>query len=203
MTMIGELRSNFRLRIGLALIAGIVWLSLLLDLRDQNSALIDRYRQTASQLARFDTQQKQSQWVTRAQQAQSALADAERRIWQNPTLGLTQAEMRDWLIQQLLQAKAANYTVKVSESGNDSAGDNKNGKSDDSPADLIQVRAKLEFNADTKALSSLLAAFANAEHQIAVESLIVKQPRTEVSVVSWYKLQPVVPVSAAPQASAH
>lgn len=197
MNFLNELRSNYRLRIGLALIVGIVWLSLLLDLREQNSAQIDQYRQTASQLARFDSQQKQTQWVTRAQEATGALTKAESRLWQNPTLGMTQAEMRDWLLQQLQQAKATRFAVKVSESG-DERGENKNnGKSDDAPAGLVRVRAKLEFNTDSVALNSLLGALANAERQIVVESLTVKQPRTELTVAAWYKLQPVAPASDA------
>lgn len=201
MNFLGELKHNYRLRIGLALIAGIVWLSLLLDLRDLNSALIDQYRKTAAQLARVDTQQKQTQWITRAQEAKDALAGAESRVWQNPTLGLTQAEMRDWLLRQLQQAKAERYTVKVSESG-EAQSDSKNGKSSDSPADLIRIRAQIEFNTNPVVLNNLLSALANAEHQVVVETLRVKQPRTELTVASWYKLQPVVqptvPASSAP-----
>lgn len=203
MNFIGELRSNNRLRIGLTLIMAIVWLSLLLDLSDENKALVDRYRQTASQLARFDSQQKQTQWLTRAQDAKDVLASAESRVWQNPTLGLTQAEMRDWLLRQLLQAKAAQPTVKVSESGGDKSKNN-GSKSTDSPTDLVRVRAEVEFNTDPAALSNFLAALANAEHQVVVESLAVKQPRTNLTVASWHKLQPIAPAanvspSSAPQ----
>jgi|GEM_PF-5072664 len=200
MNFIVALRSNPRLRIGLVLIVGIIWLSLLLDLRDQNTALLDRYKQTAAQLSRFSAQQKQTQWMTRAQDAKDVLAVVEQRLWQNPTLGLTQAEMRDWLMQQLLQAKAAQYTVKVSESGGDK-GDAKGSKSTDAPADLIRVRAQIEFNTNPDVLDGLLSRLADADHQVVVESLSVKQPRTELTVASWYKVQPVAPASSA-QASA-
>lgn len=195
MNFLNELRSNYRLRIGLTLIVGIVWLSLLLDLNEQNRAKFDQYRQTASQLARFDSQQKQTQWVARAQEATDALTKAESRVWQNPTLGVTQAEMRDWLVQQLQQAKAARFAVKVSESGSEGSDNKTNDKSDDAPTDLVRVRAKLEFNTDSVALNNLLRALANAERQIVVESLAVKQPRTEMTVAAWYKLQPAVPAS--------
>lgn len=201
MNFLNELRSNYRLRIGVALIASIVWLSLLLDLRDQNNALIDQYRQTASQLARFNSKQKQTQWLTRAAQAKDALASAEAGVWQNPTLGLTQAEMRDWLLRQLLQSKALQYKVKVSESGGDN-GDSKNGKSSDSLPDLIRVRAQIEFNTDPTVLNSFLSALANAEHEVVVETLKVKQPRTELTVASWHKLQPVVSASNAASVTA-
>lgn len=189
MNFISQLRSNYRLRIGLALIVGIVWLSLLLDLRDQNTALTDRYRQIASQLARFGSQQKQTQWLTRAQDAKDVLENAESRVWQNSTIGLTQAEVRDWLLRELMQAKAVQYTVKVSESGGDK-NDNRD-KSEDQPADLIRVRAEIEFNTDPTALSNLLAEIANAEHQVVVESLNVKLPRTTMTVASWHKLQAI------------
>jgi hypothetical protein len=194
MNFINELRSNYRLRIGLTLIAGIVWLSMLFDLHDKNNASLDQYRQTASQLARFNVQQKQTQWITRAHDAVDALTGAEARLWQNPTLGLTQAEMRDWLLRQLLRAKAAQYTVKVSESGADKV-EQKSDKTGDSGSDLVRVRAAIEFNTDPTALNSFLSELAVAEHEIAVESITVKQPRTVMTVVSWYKLQPAMPAT--------
>lgn len=204
MSLGSELRSNYRLRIGLALIGGILWLLWLLDLRDENSASLDRYRQTASQLARFNSQQKQTQWLTRAQEAKETLTVAEGRIWQNPTLGLTQAEMRDWLLRQLQQAKTLNPMVKVSESGgDDKSNDHKNGKADDSsPTDLVMVRAQIEFNTNPKALNNLLAALSNAERQVVVEALSVKQPRTTMTVAIWCKLQPAAVVPAATASAA-
>jgi hypothetical protein len=186
MNFFNQLRSNYRLRIGLTLIIGIVWLSLLLDLRDQNDALIDKYRQTASQLARLNAQQKQTQWITRAEDVKNALGSAEMRLWQDPSLGRTQAEMRDWLLQQLLQSKAVRYAVKVAESGEEKGGV-KSASVGDSPANLIRVRAEIEFNTDPTVLNSFLSVLANAEHQVVVETLNAKQPRTGMTVTSWYK----------------
>ncbi|MDR3482683.1 MAG: hypothetical protein P4L91_18450 [Burkholderiaceae bacterium] len=200
MNFIVQLRSNYRLRVGLALILGIVWLSLLLDLHDQNRALQDRYRQVASQLARVDSQQKQTQWLTRAQEAKDALAGVEARLWQNPTVGLTQAQLRDSLLQQLLQAKAVQYRVKVSESSGDKS-DSKSGRSGD-PADLVRVRAEVELNTDPVVLNNLLTAIATGEHQVVVESLNVKLPRTTMTVVSWHKLQPIAAGSGVSAANA-
>jgi len=197
MTLKSELLTNYRLRIGIVLILSIVWWSLLVDLRDQNNVLLDRFKQTTSQLARYSTQQKQHQWVARAQEIKSALTDAEAHLWKNPTIGLTQAEMRDWLLQQLEQAKAANFSVKVSESGGDKATENKGEISSDAPADLILVRARLEFNTDPAVLNNLLKAFANADHLTSVESLSTTQQRTEMNIVSWYKLQLAIPDSTA------
>lgn len=196
MSLISELRANSRLRIGLALIISIVWLYGLLDLRDNNAALVDQYKQTALQLARFGGQQKQTQWPARADEAKEALSLAESRLWHNSTLGLAQAEMQDWLSQQLNQAKAVRYAVKVAES--DAGPDQKSDKSGAAPSDLNQVKAKIEFNVDPKVLSSLLIAMANADHQIVVESMVVKHPRTELTVSAWYVLQPAVP---SPQSS--
>jgi hypothetical protein len=200
MNFIAQIRSNPRLRIGLALITGIIWLSLLLDLRDDNHALVEKYQQTASQLARYSSQQKQGQWIQRAQDAKDVLGAAEGRIWQEPTLGLAQAELRDWLLHELQESKAAMYNVKVSESADDKGG--KSGKADDAPADLVHVRATLEFNTDAVALDKFLATLADADHQIVVENLSVKQPRTSMTVATWYKLQANAPTGGASSASA-
>jgi len=187
MALLSQLRSNYRLRIGLALIISIIWLSWLLDLRDQGSILMDQYKQAASQLARFTAQQKQTVWLTREQDAKDALAAAEAQTWQNPSLGLTQAEMQDWLSKQLQQANAAKYSVKVSESEGASKQKNKSEKSDNSPDGMTKVRAQLEFNTDTQAMNNLLKALSTADHQIVVESVIVRQPRTTMTVCAWHK----------------
>ena len=199
MNFIAQIRSNPRLRIGLTLIAGIIWLSLLLDLRDENHSLLDKYQQTVAQLARYNSQQKQTQWLQRAQDAKDVLEAAEARTWQEPTLGLAQAELRDWLLHQLLESKAAFYTVKVSESADDKG--SKDGKGD-TPADLVHVRATLEFNTDAAALDKFLAALAIGDHQIAVENLSVKQPRTSMTVATWYKLPPAAPAGGATASAA-
>jgi hypothetical protein len=211
MSLVSDLRTNYRLRIGLTLILSIFWLTWLLDLRDENTALIDRYKQTASQLARFNSQQKQAQWLTRAEDAKASLAAAEARIWQNPTLGMTQAEMRDTLLRQLRQANAMVPIVKVSESAGDSikfSGDSQkrdklsNSKVDDNaPADLVLVRAQLEFNTDPKVLNNFLTTLSNDGRQVVIEALTVKQPRTEMTVVVWCKLVPAAGSNPAPAAS--
>lgn len=194
--MLSQLRSNYRLRMGLALIIGIMWLSWLLDLRDQGDALFDQYKQSTSQLTRYSAQQKQTKWLTRAQDAKDVLTAAEARIWQNTSLGLTQAEMQDWLSKQLQQAKISKYSVNVSDVDSGLHRDKKNDKSDNSPMGLVKVKAQLEFNTDPQALNSLLTSLSTAEHQIVVESMIVRQPRTAVTVSAWYK-QISAPISAA------
>jgi len=115
-------------------------------------------------------------------------------------VGLTQAQLRDSLLQQLLQAKAVQYRVKVSESSGDKS-DSKSGRSGD-PADLVRVRAEVELNTDPVVLNNLLTAIATGERQVVVESLNVKLPRTTMTVVSWHKLQPIAADSGVSAANA-
>lgn len=188
MSLVSDLRSNGRLRVGLALIVAIVWLYELLDLQDRNAIVLDQYKQTALQLARFGGQQNQKQWSARADSARAALSIAESGLWHNATLGLAQAETQDWLTQQLHSVKAVSYLVKVAES--EAGPDKKSGKSD-GPPDLSQVRAKLEFKSDPKVLNNLLLRMSTSAHQIIVESMLVNPTKTELTVSAWYALQPL------------
>lgn len=203
MSLTSDLRSNPRLRIGLALIAAIFGLYALLDLRDSNAALGEQYAQVAAQLARLGSHQKQTQWPARAEEAQAALAKAEARLWSNSSIGLAQAQLQEWLSQQLTDAKAVRFGVKVAETETGYSAANNAGKSDAAPADLQRVRATIDFNTDQLVLNTVLARLASAEHQIIIETLLVRPPpqRTEITVSAWYTLRPAT-AEAAPQAAA-
>jgi len=118
MLPLAELRNNKRLRIGLALIVGIVWLYWLMGLHDQRVPLLDQYKRASAQVARLQIQQKETQWPDRAREAQFALDAAQARIWHSSSPGLAQAELQDWLNAQLQDLNAGRPIVKVGDSDN-------------------------------------------------------------------------------------
>ncbi|WP_155837536.1 hypothetical protein [Herminiimonas sp. CN] len=189
MLPLAELRQNNRLRIGLALIVGIIWLYWLMDLRDQHTQLLDQYKQAGTQVARLQAQQKQTQWLDRAEQAQFALDAAQARIWHSSSLGLAQAELQDWLNAQLQELKAVRPTVKVGDSENSAKAGDAADKADDMQQ-LSHLRAQVSLNFDPKTLHGLLIAMAGAENQIVVDSMIVRATRVDLTLSAWYKIAP-------------
>ena len=189
MQLINDLRTSRRLRIGLALIVAILWFYALLDGRDRNASAREQYALVAAQLPRLNDQQKQTQWLSRAKEGAQALARAEQGLWHNSSPGLAQAELQDWLSQQLTQSKAANFNVKVAESDAGAGPEQKSDQVDAAVSDVKRVRAKMEFNTDPKILDRFLAALAAADHLVTVDSMQVRQPRTEIAVSAWFLLQ--------------
>lgn len=192
MPLLAELRHNKRLRIGLALIIGIIWLYWLLDMRDQHDQLLDQYKQAGTQVARLQAQQKQTQWLDRAEQAQFALDAAQARIWHSASLGLAQAELQDWLNAQLQELKAVRPTVKVGDPDNSAKANESADKADDTQQ-LSHLRAQVSLNFAPETLHGLLIAMAAAKNQIVVDSMTVRANRVDLTLSAWYKIAPGQP----------
>ena len=187
--MINELRSNLRVRVGLALAIAILGIYGLLEWRDSGQSRMDAYRQLLAQVARLGKQQSQTEWPARAEEAKLGLLSAEQRLWRNSSIGLAQAELQDWLYALLRQADAKSFTVKLTEG---EAGFGASNVSDTMPvalAGLRQLRARIDLNADTPVMLALLAAMNDAEHQIIVDTLNVKGSRLELGLTVWFDLR--------------
>ena len=98
------LKANARLRVGLWLILVIVWVYLLLLLRDVTQATVGEFQATAKKSARVEAQAKQKEWIARAEPMRTMQIELEDRLWRASTVGLAQATFQDWLIQAVQQA---------------------------------------------------------------------------------------------------
>jgi len=189
--MIAAVRENPRLRIGIFVIFGILWLYGLLVLREE-VALAGREHQTmARKLARLNAQATQTEWAARAGPTLAVQLDLESRLWREGTIGLAQAAFQDWLNQAMSQSGltrtaaivAAQEDSAVAKGGADTAGA-------DPTRDLWKVTAKVSFDFTPKGLYALLGRLEGYEKQITVESLIVRGlqvPRVEMVLVAHFQ----------------
>ena len=96
MTLLEDLRTNQRLRLGVVAIVAILVLYGLLEWRDQLAASKADYRRLLTQLARVN-QYRQAPvgvdvWQARASEAEQALSQARDQLWHNKSTGLAQAQ---------------------------------------------------------------------------------------------------------------
>lgn len=194
MTLVEDLRTNQRLRLGVVAIVAILVLYGLLEWRDQLAASKADYRRLLTQLARV-TQYRQAPvgvdvWQARASEAEQALSQARDQLWHNKSTGLAQAQVQDWLNSLLRQVDAKQFTLRVAEP--ESALDTESLTSRLPPEfkSLVPLRARIEFNSDPTALLGILAAMNDSPQKINVDILNVKGFRTEMALTFWFDLGP-------------
>ena len=197
-----QLRQNVRLQFGLWIVLGLAWLYGLLLLRDEaRVAAMDQLTASKS-VARLVAQSNQTEWIARAEQAQTRLVERENRLWREATIGLAQATFQDWLNQAAQQSNLARATVTVA--AQEESQIEKNSGIKTTPgvnADSWKVSAKVSFDFTPKALYAMLGRIENHEKQIIVEALVVRgppTPRAEIVLVAYFqKVMPADKVSEA------
>ena len=186
-----ELSTSPGLRLGLTAILLILSFYGMLEWHDHQLRQVEAFKRLSVQVKRNASSQSMVLWPQRALGARSLLVQYERRLWRQDSYGQAQAELQDWLRQQLRVINAQNATIKVTD-----AQGSPPRSSVDEPAQaasvesaLTRVSARIEFaNADPQVLLALLAGLAAEPRQLVVDSLVVKAQRVDVRVSAWYQL---------------
>lgn len=186
-----ELSTSPGLRLGLTAILLILSFYGMLEWHDHQLRQVEAFKRLSVQVKRNASSQSMVLWPLRALDARSLLVQYERRLWRQDSYGQAQAELQDWLRQQLRVINAQNATIKVTD-----AQGSPPRSSVDEPAQaasvesaLTRVSARIEFaNADPQVLLALLAGLAAEPRQLVVDSLVVKAQRVDVRVSAWYQL---------------
>lgn len=190
-----QLGTNSRLRLGLALIAGIFWLYGVLELRDRLDAAASAYRAAAHKAARSEAAGSEKEWPERAEEASILRSQLEGRLWRAATVGLAQASFQDWLNSAAQQAQLPrpnlSTSTEIPETSDTGTGDDTM-QHPSFPADLIKVKAKLEFDFNPKTFNDLMLLTATHDRKIIVESLIIRTspvPRVEMLLAAYFQKQ--------------
>ncbi len=191
---LGQLRDNPRLRWGLALVVGILWLYVILLLRDNLQEQTQQHRMAVQSIARLRAQFAQPEWVARVEQAKILSVQLEGRLWQAPTSGLAQAAFQDWLNAAMVKAGATNPQITVTVIDEAVANTpNQNENSDTTtPADLWKIKAKLGFDFSAATLMAFLNLLENHEKQIIVGTFNVRKepmPHVEMELYGYFQKQ--------------
>lgn len=187
-----QLRDTPRLRWGLALIIGILWLYGVLILRDNLQEKEQQYTAAARSLQRLRTELTQPEWLGRAAPAKAMAVQLESRLWQAPTSGLAQAAFQEWLSSVIAQSglKGAQITGAAVDEGTSAAEPNAN--SSPIPKGLRKVSAKLRFEFVAASLLNLLKLIETSDKLAVVTSLSVRKdppPSVEMEIVAYFQKQ--------------
>jgi len=112
-SMLKELQSNTRLRVGLWLIAGIIAIYGILLLDDQRLKLQGEYKTTVARLHQLENIAQQADWTKRADEIKKLRQDLESKLWQANTQGLAEANLQAWFDKQLKELEINVQRLKV------------------------------------------------------------------------------------------
>ena len=179
---LSELKSNVRLRIAVALVFAVLWLYLILLMRETLDSSAREYRSASIKLGKLQSVTQQGDWTARLNAAKTLQAEMESALWRGDTLGLARASFQDWLNQQMQRAAVVRPVVSMG-TGTEEA------KSERAQAagldDLWIVRAKLVFDFNPDSLNKLLGQLAGHTNLVVIESLrITKEPVARVEMVA-------------------
>lgn len=191
---LNQLRSNPRLRWGVALIAGIFWLYAILLLRETLQEKEQQHRASAQSIARLRAQLAQPEWVAWVAPAKTMAVQLEGRLWQAPTSGLAQAAFQDWLNAAMVKAGVTRpaITVTVIDEAIANAPSQNQDSGTTTPADVWKIKAKLGFDFSAATLLDFMSLIENHEKQIIVGTLNVrKEPfsHVEMELVGYFQKQ--------------
>jgi hypothetical protein len=172
--MLDELKSNSRLRIGLAVAAGLVVITLLLDAQAALRAKGTEAAQAQARLLAFASRTKDTVWTDRAAEAARTRADLESRLWRAESPGAAEAAFVDWVNREL-QAANATVTNVVSATVPGSAASSSKPAGPALPEGMHLLRLNVAFAFVPGTLERVLDRVLAQERFVVVESLSVKQ----------------------------
>lgn len=184
--LLAELKASARLRMGVALVAAVVWLYAILLLQEARNDLALKYRGVASKTLRLQSVLREGDWTARLDSAKTLQAEMEGGLWRGDTVGLARASFQDWLNQEMQHASVTHPNLTMS-AGNEVRPDSQSAKPE---GELWKVGAKLVFDFNPDSLNKLLGQLAGNPHHVIVESLHVTKepnPRVELMVLAYFQ----------------
>lgn len=179
-----EFKNNPRLRTGVWLVVGILWLYGILELQDKSAAKVAEYQGLLGRIARVETAARQNVWQGRIDEAREIEAGLTAKLWREQTQGLAQAAFQDWLAQALQQAAVSKpqLTVAVQDGPRPP-------EAHGELANLWKVSARVVFDFDPKTFHPFMLKLASHENTVVIESLNIRStpsPRAEMTLVAYF-----------------
>jgi hypothetical protein len=197
--LLAEIRNNHRLRWGILLIFGTLWLYGLLLMRDTLQAQKLRHNTLTQSITRLQGQLTQPEWLDRLEAANVTATQFDGRLWRAPTAGLAQAAFQEWIEAKSKQAGISRPQIAIGMVAETAAGDadQKNAANTTTPegappADLWKVTAKLSFEATPLALLNYLSLIEGNDRQVMVATLNARTeptPRVDMELHSYFQKQ--------------
>lgn len=161
-----ELTVNTRLRVGLLLIGGILWIYLLLLASDEAIRVRASTQSLREELGRILPLAKERGWPERESDAQQQLEALRAMLWVESDLGLVEARFQDWLralagkaglsVRELMVVRGAAADAKPTE-----------------PGQATAIKARLLVDMNRLPLMALLSELGRHEHIVVVDRLAI------------------------------
>jgi hypothetical protein len=160
-----ELRSKPALRLGLVAIVGLAWVYGLLELEAAGAAAHREQAALADEVARLQGLGSEADWRRQRDEVHARLTELRGRAWREESEGRMQAQLQDWLRQQLaaqgLQARELTVAVLPL-------------SPQDEGSDQRLLRARLAFDFDPDRLHALIGALVQGPAAVRMPRLLVK-----------------------------
>ncbi|HXF45980.1 MAG TPA: hypothetical protein VNK91_07660 [Burkholderiaceae bacterium] len=184
--MLDELRTNARLRWGIAAAVALVAVSVLLDARAALRAKAAAVAREQARVAAIAARANDTVWMERAHAARSLRADLESRLWHAASAGAAEAAFVDWMNRQLVDAKASvTNVVSAVAPGTAAPGAAPTGPA--LPEGMLVLRLNVAFAFVPGTLERVLDKILGGDRYAVVESITVRQrpvPRVDMIVAS-------------------
>lgn len=182
--MIAELDRQWRLRLGLAVVAALLWLFILLELSDHLSALRSSETQLATQVTRMKLMSREEQWPEFRDRVNRRLSEFRGRAWREESEGLVQAQLQDWLSAKMTASglKARELAVSLPSALPEGA-----------PVEMRVVRARVVFDFHSEAFHALMTEISGEQRWVWVERLAVRNwgtPSVELELGALFVIGP-------------
>lgn len=161
-----ELAGNARLRVGLLLIGGILWIYLLLLASDEVVRVRASTQSLREELSRILPLAKERAWPERESDAQQQLEALRAMLWAESDLGLVEARFQDWLralagkaglnVRELTVVRGAAAEAKPAE-----------------PGQAIAIKARMLVDMSRLPLMALLSELGRHERIVVVDRLAI------------------------------
>lgn len=172
-----QLRENTRLRLGVWVTVGIVWLYGVLWGSDQVGVLRQSAWQSRLELDRQRAVAAQTGWPGRAEQAQRQLEELRAMTWVEAERGLAEAALQDWVsglaaktglhVRERALLRADVDTRRAAAAPPAPAGSGATAL----PQDVTTIRMRLVFDFDAGAMSAFLSELAQSQRIVRVDHL--------------------------------
>ncbi|MEI6736881.1 MAG: hypothetical protein WCL29_00210 [Pseudomonadota bacterium] len=161
---------NRRLRYGVYVAIGIVWLYGILILREAVVNERDAWQNTESRVARARATATSADWLTRAQDVTTSMGDHESLLWREGSIGLSQAAFQERIMQSFTSANIVVRALKVA-------------SANDAPVssdliDIVPLRARAQVEFRPSSFYPWLGALAKMRLEkrpaVAIESMTIR-----------------------------
>ncbi len=169
-----EWRENSRLRYGVYITIGIVWIYAILSLKDATEIERGTWQNSESRVARARATAASADWLRRSQEVAGAVNEYESLLWREGSIGLSQAAFQERISQSLGAAGIVVRALRVVPASDAPLSNDMN--------DIVPLRARIQVEFRPSSFYTWLGALAKTMTEkraaLVIESMTIRASNT-------------------------